>query len=274
MNMLVLGSGGRESAYIIALLTDPEVKNIYVIGFHAGFVDESRVINCTLKDIHTLDVDLVVSGPEAFAADGTHDEFRKKGIPVFGASKRAARIETDKAWARKFMKKIDLPQPYFEIHTDPTRAKKAIKKDERLRVVKAAGLCGGKGVVVADTEKEAEQATDDILVKKIFGTEGEKIVLEERLGWHDPVAHEVSAMFVTDGKKIFALPLVQDYKREGDRDKGKNTGGMGCKSADDTLSATERSWVEKKIAFPLLQELKVAKTSFIGILYISLMKTR
>jgi|GEM_PF-4526 len=278
----VLGSGGRESAFVGQLLSDPRVDAVHVFDWNASFNEDSRVIRA---HIHVSDqsqlveyclqqrIDLVIVGPEQLAENGTSDALRAAKIPVFGASQKAIRIESDKAWARNFMSKLDVPQPQFQVHTNAALAKQAAKKNPLFRVVKASGLCGGKGVIVCDSYQETAVAIDSILAKHQFGTAGDTLLLEERLGWSDESAQEVSVMYYTDGKHLIPLPLVRDYKREFDHDLGKNTGSMGCHSAPESLSLAEADFVQTKIASPIIIELAANNQPFIGILYVSLMKT-
>lgn len=279
-HVAVLGEGGRESAFIHSLLQDSYVSAISVFDFHAGFSDDSRVIaapmpiedhRAVVKYCQDTNVDFVVSGPELVAANGLNDALRTADFPVFGASQTAIQIESDKAWARVFMEELNIPQPKFYIFTDATEAKRAASRDDHLRVVKATGLCSGKGVIVCDTLEETERAIDDMLIHKIFGAAGSTIVLEERLGHHDATAEEVSVMYYTDGKNLQQLPLVQDYKREFDQHRGANTGGMGCHTAPELLSSEEQTYIYREIAVPLLNSLADLDL-FAGILYISIMK--
>ena len=278
----VLGNGGRESAFVRQLLTDPLVDEVHVFDWNASFSEDLRVIR---SPIHATDISgvvtycrdhhlsLVISGAEQFAENGTTDALRAVNIPVLGASQKAIQIEADKAWARQFMKQINLPQPLFEVHTHASLAKKAAQKNKLLRVVKASGLCGGKGVIICDTYEQTAAAIDQMLTEHHFGTAGNTILLEERLGWQDSVNEEVSVMYYCDGQQLLPLPLVQDYKREFDGDQGKNTGSMGCHTAPESLSPTEQAFVRQQIAEPLIQQLAADGSNFVGILYVSLMKT-
>lgn len=276
----IIGSGARESAFIAALLTDPQVSLVHVFGKNGGFAGNERVrftgvtapeeiVNYAVA--HALA--LVVSGPERGAIDGTNDSLRAKDIPVFGATQKSIRIESDKAWAREVMQKLRIPQPKFEVHTQAADALAAAKTNDKFRVVKAHGPAEGKGVIVCDTEEQTIEAIEMMLNKNAFGAAGQKIVLEERLGWNDPQARESSIMYFTDGTSLIPLPPVQDYKREFDNDLGKNTGSMGCHTAPESLDREEKWLVLSTIAQPLIQELARINNIFVGILYISLMKT-
>jgi phosphoribosylamine--glycine ligase len=278
----IIGSGSRESAFIDALLKDPTVAIIYWFGNNAGYPNDPSIVRTNiapddkegiLRSCKDLQLDLIISGPENPSVNGTNDLLRANGFPVFGASQAAIRIESDKAWARETMQKLRLPQPEFEVHQNIEQTKKSLKTNEKLRVVKAAGPCEGKGVVICDTYEEAEAAAQSMLVHNQFGEAGSQIVLEERLGLHDTSAEEVSVMYFTDGNSLVQMPLAQDYKREYDGNKGKNTGGMGSHTAPESLSAQEQEQVRNKIAYPILNELAQSNNPFIGILYVSLMKT-
>ncbi len=281
-HVAVLGTGGRESAFVETLLSDPQVETISVFEFNAGFVTEPRVKNVPVSVSHQKKVveycqknkvDLVMIGPEQVQVDGMGEVLRKVGIPVFGASKRASVIESDKAWARAFMTQLNLPQPEYLEFSEPKKALKAAQTNHQLKVVKATGLASGKGVIVCDTTEEVAAALQTILTDKKFGAAGETILLEERLGWKDQAAQEVSVMFYSDGTHLLPLPLAQDYKREFDGDQGQNTGGMGTYISRTVLKPEEQIFVQEEIAQPLIDALKKDKRPFVGILYIGLMKT-
>lgn len=278
----VLGNGGRESAFIRSVLTDENVEKIIWCNPNGGFIDEPRVQRIELPDFNPQSVTqvfqehqvtLAMSGPEAMAVDGFTDALTNAGIAVFGASQRAVLIESDKAWARDFMAKLDIPQPKYQVCASAQEAKNTVREHETFRIVKATGPAGGKGVIVCETVAEAEQAITEIMIEKRFGSAGDQVVIEERLGWNDPLATEVSLMFYTDGKKLHPLPLARDYKKEGDNNAGENTGGMGTHTAPDVLDAKAQTFAQEKIAQPLLDALRKDNRPFIGILYVGLMKT-
>jgi phosphoribosylamine--glycine ligase len=278
----ILGNGGRESAFIQALLTDPQVETIFVFEANAGFVTEPRVVNVPLSGGRATDVvefclknkvTLAITSSEQIQADGVGDKLTAAGIVVFGASQRATLIESDKAWSRAFMEKLGLPQPQHFKFSNPAKAIKAAHQNPQLRVVKATGLASGKGVIVCETAEEVEAAIKTIMEDKKFGAAGETILLEERLGWNDAQAEEISVMFYTDGHRLFPLPLAQDYKREFDYDQGKNTGGMGTHTARQILSRAEQQFVQTEIAQKLIDALRTDDRLFVGILYVGLMKT-
>ena len=249
----VLGGGGRESAFIESLLSDSSVETIFVFHPNGGFANEPRVHKLTLasgtsSEIVKLckknEITLVLSGPEAMAIEGVNDALIKAGVSVLGASAKAIQIESDKSWAREFMQKIGLPQPEYLSFTDSKEAIKAATENEKLRVVKAIGPALGKGVIVCDTLADVKKGIKTILVDQKFGDAGKKVVLEERLGWNDPDAQEISVMFYCDGHQLLALPLAQDYKRENDGDQGENTGGVGSHTSPNILSAKSSSFTQ------------------------------
>jgi phosphoribosylamine---glycine ligase len=282
LQVAVLGGGGRESAFVKLLLNDTDVSMVHFIKPNAGFQNNPRVKNVEI-DVHDQpkvvsycqenNIQLAICGSEELAAIGLNDALKKGGIQVFGASLAAIRIEADKAWARKLMSTLGIPQPQYEIFSDPEEAKKAAAKNEKYRIVKAFGLASGKGVYVCDNQTETEQAIQEIMVEKKFGKSGDTVVIEERLGWNDPAAEEVSMMFYTDGKTLAALPLARDHKREFDHDKGKNTGGMGAYSPSPLLNAKEQRFVQKEIAQKIIDQWAKQGSPFTGILYVGLMKT-
>lgn len=282
LQVAVLGNGGRESSFIQALLKDKDVALIHFLKFNAGFPNHSRVKNVEidLKDKKAVvkyclknKVTLALLGSEELPISGLSDSLAKAGIKVFGASSKAIKIESDKAWARKLMSTLSIPQPLYEIFSNPQKAIEGAKANDKFRIVKAIGPAGGKGVYVCDSFIETKQAIEDIMVAKKFGESGNKIVLEERLGWKDPKAEEVSVMFYTDGKTLSALPLARDHKREYDDDMGKNTGGMGVVSPSQLLNKKEQKFVETEIAQKIIKALAKQGTPFVGILYVGLIKT-
>ncbi len=282
MHVAVLGNGGRESAFVHLLLRDSNVAMVHFIKSNAGFEGNARVKKIEL-DLHDFpavttycqenNVSLAICGSEELAIIGLTDALKAGGIGVFGASSEAIKIESDKAWARKFMSTLGIPQPQYEVFRDAKKAVAQARKNEKFRIVKAYGPAGGKGVLVCDTFEETEKAINEIMVEKIFGDAGKLVVLEERIGWNDPTAEEVSMMFFTDGKMLAPLPLARDHKREFDHDKGKNTGGMGTYSPSLLLNTKEQKFVQKNIAQKIVDQLAKQGTPFTGILYVGLMKT-
>jgi phosphoribosylamine---glycine ligase len=282
LQIAVVGNGGRESAFIKVLLRDSNVETIHFLKPNAGFQNNPRVKNVAMElHDHTAvvkycqenHVTLALCGSEELAVIGLNDALKSAGIHVFGASLQAVRIESDKAWARKLMSTLGIPQPQYEVFSDPKKAVAAAKQNESYRIVKAFGLAGGKGVYVCDSLEDTEQAIQEIMVDRKFGDSGSTIVLEERLGWNDSTAEEVSMMFYTDGKTLAALPLAKDHKREFDGDKGKNTGGMGTFSPSPLLNEAEKEFVQTQIAQKIVDQLSKQGNPFTGILYVGLMKT-
>jgi phosphoribosylamine--glycine ligase len=282
LHTAVLGNGGRESAFIKLLLRDSDVAIVHSIKINAGFINNKRVknVDIDLKNIDAVvkyctenNVQLALAGSEELAVIGLTDALKKAGIAVFGASSKAIRIEADKAWARKFMSTLSIPQPMYEVFDDAPKAIARAKSNDKMRIVKAFGLAGGKGVSVCDSFVETKQAITETMIDLKFGDAGKTIVLEERLGWNDPIAEEVSMMFYTDGKTLAALPLARDHKREFDNDQGKNTGGMGVYSPSQLLSKAEQKFVQENIAQKIIDKLAEQGTPFTGILYVGLMKT-
>lgn len=282
LQVAVLGNGGRESAFVKILLRDKDVSMVHFLKPNAGFQKNPRVKNVEI-DLHDAaavveycqknNVSLALCGSEELAIIGLSDALKAAGLHVFGASQKAVRIESDKAWARKFMSALSIPQPHYEVFSDSKKAIAAVRKNETFRIVKAFGPASGKGVYVCDSLAETEQAIQEIMVESKFGDSGKTVVLEERLGWGDPTAEEVSMMFYTDGKTLAALPLAQDHKTEFDGDKGKNTGGMGTFSPCLLLNNAEQKFVQKNIAQKIVDQLAKQGSPFTGILYIGLMKT-
>ena len=207
-------------------------------------------------------------GPEAPLVAGIVDEFENRGLKIFGPSKEAAKLEGSKAFSKEMMKKYGVPTADFEVFDDPEKAKEYIKEKGAPIVVKADGLAAGKGVVVARNVEEALEAIDKIMIEKVFGDAGNRVVVEDCL-----FGEEASYLVVTDGENFIPLATAQDHKAVFDGDKGPNTGGMGAYSPAPVLSKEMEKEVQERVIKPILRGMKEEGHPFKGILYAGLMIT-
>ncbi|XP_047110551.1 trifunctional purine biosynthetic protein adenosine-3 isoform X2 [Schistocerca piceifrons] len=277
-NVLVIGSGGREHALCWKLDQSPDVKEIYVVPGNVGIqqITKVKIVDINIKDYKAVskwcqqnNVGLVVVGPEDPLAGGIANELLSAGIPCFGPSREASRIESDKSWAKEFMKRHEIPTAQWGAFSDAQEAKKFIKSATfPALVVKASGLAAGKGVVVAKSQEHACQTVDNMLNDRCFGDAGNKIVVEELL-----IGEEVSVLAFSDGNTVRAMLPSQDHKRLKNNDEGPNTGGMGAYCPCPLISAKELQMVEEKVLQRAVDGLRKENTPFVGVLYAGLMLT-
>ena len=228
VNVLVIGSGGREHSLSWKLSQSNLVDQVYVAPGNGGTSQNIAISVDDLDELANFAQEkncFTIVGPEAPLADGLVDKFIEKNLPIFGPSKQAAQLESSKIWAKQFMKRNDIPTADFEIFDDAKKAKEFVKSYQKPVVVKADGLAAGKGVIVCSNCDEADNAIDKILTEKAFGDAGSKIIIEERI---DGI--EASYIALCDGKIAIPMATSQDHKRIYDDDKGPNTGGMGAYS--------------------------------------------
>ncbi|MCP3898840.1 MAG: phosphoribosylamine--glycine ligase, partial [Desulfobacteraceae bacterium] len=232
MKILVVGSGGREHSLVWKIHQSTKVQKIFCAPGNAGIKRLAECVDISATDIDTLlsfavkeEIDLTVVGPESSLVEGIVDRFEEQGLRIFGPSKASAELEGSKVFSKEFLKKYKIPSAAFKVFTDKKKAKKYIDKRGAPIVVKADGLAAGKGVIVAQTKKEAKKAVDFIMVEKAFGEAGNRVVIEECL-----VGEEASFIAFSDGKTVLPLPTSQDHKAIYEMDKGPNTGGMGAYS--------------------------------------------
>jgi len=275
MRVLVVGSGGREHALVWKLSQSPEVTKLFCSPGNGGIGELAELVDIGAEDVEALaefaeskDVDLTVVGPEGVLAKGIVDLFEKRGLRIFGPTKAAARLESSKAFAKNLMKKYQIPTGQFAVFDDAQAARAYVRQLGVPIVVKADGLCGGKGTIVANTLSEALGAIDLLMEDRIFKQAGERIVIEERL-----VGEEVSILVVTDG--VTALPLLpaQDHKRLHDGDKGPNTGGMGAYAPAPMMDAALSQQVMTQIILPTIRAMASEGVVLKGVLYAGLMLT-
>ncbi|KAJ8923320.1 hypothetical protein NQ315_001878 [Exocentrus adspersus] len=280
-NILIIGNGGREHAIVWKIAQSEKVQQIFAAPGSYGMQQVSKVKNVELdvKNFKASEVakfckhnkvSLVVVGPEDPLANGIADVLLAEGINTFGPQKDAARIESDKNWAKAFMDRHNIPTARWKSFDNAKEAKDFIcNAPFPALVVKASGLAAGKGVVVASNTSEACGAVDEILTDKKFGTAGETVVIEELLD-----GEEVSVLAFCDGNTVKAMLPAQDHKRIFDNDKGPNTGGMGAYCPCHLLSSRELEYVQKEVLEKTLNGFKKENIKFVGVLYAGLMVTK
>lgn len=275
MDILLIGSGGREHALAWKLAQSPSVGKIYVAPGNPGIAAIGKCTCISLK-IDDLDavaafaeekgIGLTVVGPEAPLVAGIADVFAAKGLPVFGPSKAAARLEGSKAFAKAIMAKYHIPTAGFEVFSDVPSAIDYVKKHGAPIVVKADGLAAGKGVVVATNEEEALAAVYESMHEHKFGAAGAKVVLEDFLE-----GEEASLLAFSDGKTVVPMIPSQDHKRVFDRDLGPNTGGMGTYAPAPVMTEALRAKAVETILKPIVAAMAAEGMPYAGCLYAGLM---
>ena len=272
MNILVIGSGGREHALYWKLMESPQTEKIYVLPGNPG-MGETTNISVTdnaaiLRFAKEKKIDLVVVGPEIPLINGLVDELEAAGIRTFGPRAKAAEIEGSKAFAKNLMKKYGIPTARYEVFTEAESARAYIRKEGAPIVVKADGLAAGKGVIVAETIQEALDAIDAIMENNSFGDAGTRIVIEEFME-----GEEASLLAFTDGKVIRPMISAQDHKRAYDGDKGPNTGGMGTYAPAPVMTAKMTERAVEEILKPTIAAMAKEGRPYHGCLYLGLMAT-
>ena len=273
MKVLVIGSGGREHCLSWKLSQSPLVDKLYCAPGNGGTSLIAENVDIAAADVEELlkfaiekKIDLTVVGPEAPLVAGIVNRFEAEGLRIFGPRKELALLEGSKVFAKEIMKKYNIPTADFKIFDNPILAKEHVREKGLPIVIKADGLAAGKGVIVAKTFKEAEEAIDMIMVEKRFGASGERIVIEECLE-----GEEASILIITDGDTIIPLVSSQDHKAVYNGDKGPNTGGMGAYAPAPVVNNEILAQIKKKIFVPLIEGFKREGNPYKGILYIGLM---
>ena len=283
MNVLVIGNGGREHAIVAALSKSPRVDKIYCMKGNAGIAELAELVNvnyCDLKavgdwvDAHK-DVAYTVIAPDDPLALGLADELEARGHRVFGPNKRAAEIESSKAFAKELMKKYGIPTAKYETFSDYEKALSYVEKGSFPVVLKADGLALGKGVLICENLQQAKDGLKQIMLDKAFGAAGNKVVVEEFLtGKEFTPGEEVSVLAFTDGKTIVPMIPSCDHKRAYDGDKGLNTGGMGTFTPCPFYDKEIADEVMNKIMLPTVAAMNAEGRPFKGVLYFGLMRTK
>ena len=272
MKVLVVDSGGRGHSIAWQFKNDPYVKEVICAPGNAGIAREIRCENARRNDeildlVKRNKVDLVFIGPERQLSEGIVDLFLTEQIPIIGPTKKASILEGSKAYTKLLCRDTGVPVADFEVFEDPERATDYVKYVNYPVVVKADGLAQGKGSIVCSNNEEAFQAINRLMIEKVFGEAGQKVVIEKRL-----YGTEISYFGFTDGKSIAPMPVAQDYKRAYDNDEGLNTGGMGAYSPHRLESDHLTRLVCEKVALPLLRGFTEKEDSlYKGILYLGLM---
>lgn len=274
MKILVLGGGGREHALVWKLKQSPRVSAVFCAPGNAGIAQEATCMPCDLNRLDSiLEVankiapDLIVVGPEAPLTVGVVDEFRRRGVAIFGPTQAAAQLESSKSFAKAFMTRHRIPTPlYVQVHS-AAEVKEALKNFSTPIVVKADGLAAGKGVIIAATKEEAAKAANQLL-SGALGEAGKTVLLEECIA-----GEEVSFLVLSDGERFAPLVVTQDHKRIGDGDTGPNTGGMGAYSIPNLIDDHMRDWVLRHIVKPTIEGMAEEGMPYTGILYCGLMMT-
>jgi len=278
MNILVIGSGGREHAIVWKLRQSPLVQNLFCAPGNPGMTQQARMVSLKPTDIQGLmrfakenNVDLTVVGPEQPLVDGIVDEFERQGLKIFGPSKAAAMLEGSKAFAKDFMAHNNISTARFRSFSasELSQAEAYTRELPVPLVVKADGLAAGKGVLICETHDAAIIALREVLLAKAFGSAGEKVVIEEFLE-----GEEASVFALTDGDRFVTLASAQDHKRILDGDKGKNTGGMGAYANAPVVTKELLTQIDIEIISPTLNGMKNAGTPYRGCLYCGLMITK
>jgi phosphoribosylamine--glycine ligase len=277
MNVLLIGSGGREHALALALSKSKTLNKLFCAPGNTGTKNlaENIQLNIYSNDLIDFcrinDISLVIIGPEQPLVDGISDKLRANGIKVFGPNQNAAEIEGNKAFAKKLMRNYSIPTAQFQVFTKRSHqiALNYLKSISYPTVIKASGLAAGKGVVICNDYKAAEKTLKEYFEDEIFGDSGKTVVIEEFLE-----GEEASIFAITDGERYIILPASQDHKRALDGDKGKNTGGMGAYAPAKIIDSKLLEEIKTKIIKPTLRALSEENRKYIGCLYAGIILTK
>jgi phosphoribosylamine--glycine ligase len=275
VNILVIGSGGREHALCWKISQSPKTENLYCVPGNGGTTETATNVDIDVSDHQAVknfckekSIDLVVVGPEAPLALGIADTLEAEGVSVFGPSYAASRMESSKIFAKELMGRHSIPTGAFRIFDNIEKAEEYIRSEGPPIVIKADGLAAGKGVIVANTVEEAVDAARAMLVERKFGAAGAKIIVEECLK-----GEEASIIVITDGQNILPLASSQDHKRVFDGDKGPNTGGMGAYSPAPVIDDDLFKRIMETIVRPTVDGLRSEEIPYKGVLYTGVMVT-
>ncbi len=273
MKILVIGSGGREHGLCWKLSKSSKVEKLYCAPGNGGTAEVAENVGISSNDIDGLlsfaleeKIDLTIVGPEEPLVLGIVDRFNENGLRIFGANKKAAQLEGSKEFSKEFMGRHDIPTARYESFDKFDDAIEGIKEFSYPLVIKADGLCLGKGVFICDSEEEAIDVLQDILNKKVFGSEGNTVVIEEFL---DGI--EASLLCFVSGNKIVPMESAKDYKKIFENDEGLNTGGVGCYSPSELFTEEFKKRLEIDVLEKIRLGLKKDGLNFTGILFIGLM---
>ena len=276
MDILVVGGGGREHAVIKALRRSRRSGKIYALPGNGGIAADAECVPVKATDVKGIvafarekKVDFAVVTPDDPLVLGCVDELEAAGVPCFGPNKNAAIIEGSKVFSKNLMKKYGIPTAASETFTDPASAVAYLKTASYPTVIKADGLALGKGAVIVNTFEEAEKTVKEMMVDRIFGASGEKILVEEFL-----TGPEVSVLSFTDGKTVVPMVSSMDHKRAQDNDEGLNTGGMGTVAPNPYYTKEIAAECMEKIFLPTVRAMNAEGRPFKGCLYFGLMLTK
>ncbi len=275
MNVLILGSGGREHALATAISASPRLTRLFTLPGNAGTGDLGRNLEGDPCDLDAVvaaakahAINLVVVGPEAPLCAGVVDRLRAEGIPAFGPTRDAARIEGDKAFAKELMRRALIPTAESRVFDRYESARIYVATRDYGLVVKAAGLAAGKGVSVCEEPADALLALEKIMVERAFGAAGDVVVVEEKLS-----GPEMSVLALIDDTTIYLLETAQDYKRIGEGDTGPNTGGMGAVSPSPLVTDALLDQIQSEVFVPIVDAMRGEGIHYRGVLYAGLMLT-
>ena len=277
MNVLIIGSGGREHALAWKVAQDPRVEKVFVAPGNAGTATEAKCENVAidllaieqLADFAEQNVQLTIVGPEAPLVKGVVDLFRSRGLDCFGPTAAAAQLEGSKAFTKDFLARHKIPTADYQNFTEVEPALAYLREKGAPIVIKADGLAAGKGVIVAMTLTEAEEAVRDMLSGNAFGDAGARVVIEEFLD-----GEEASFIVMVDGANVLPMATSQDHKRVGDGDTGPNTGGMGAYSPAPVVTADVHQRVMDEVIWPTVKGMAAEGNVYTGFLYAGLMIDR
>ncbi|MHC1724721.1 MAG: phosphoribosylamine--glycine ligase [Syntrophobacteraceae bacterium] len=272
MKVLVVGTGGRDHAIAWKFTQSPRVDRVFVAHGNAGIAETATCVNLrTIEEMADFAlrerIDLTFVGPEKPLSAGIVDLFESRGLSIIGPNKRASRLESSKCDAKSMMRELGIPVPEFENFYDPDKARDYVRSVGYPVVVKADGLAAGKGSLVCESVKDAEEAISSIMEDRIFGDAGERVDIEKRL-----YGRELSFFCFTDGYTLVPMVAAQDYKRARENDEGKNTGGMGSYSPHPWLTDSLVQTIMTRVAEPLIGGVRDKYgILYRGILYLGLM---
>jgi len=275
MNVLIIGNGGREHALAWKTAQSDQVNHVYVAPGNAGTHSEAKVsnVNISVTDIDSLvsfaqqnQIELTIVGPEAPLVIGVVDAFQQAGLKCFGPTEGAAQLEGSKAFTKDFLAKHAIPTAAYQVFTDANAACDYIAEQGAPIVVKADGLAAGKGVIVANTVQQAQDAARDMLIDNKFGDAGARVVVEEFLQ-----GEEASFICMVDGNHILPLATSQDHKARDNGDQGPNTGGMGAYSPAPVVTEAMHQRIMQEVIIPTVEGMKSDGYPYTGFLYAGIM---
>jgi len=269
VNVLVVGSGGREHSLGWKLSQSPKVDKVFFAPGNGGTENNIPIAVDKIKELAEFAQQnncYTVVGPETPLALGIVDFFEEKNLKIFGPTKKAAQLESSKIWAKQFMKRNKIQTALFEIFDDPKKASDYVKSIKKQVVIKADGLAAGKGVIVCNSTEEALSAINTILVKKTFGEAGNRIIIEEQID-----GFEASYIALSDGNLAIPMATSQDHKRIYDNDTGPNTGGMGAYSPTPIINESMEKKIQENIINKTIKAMKSEGIPFKGFLYAGVM---